>query len=411
MTDINKKEQKISLLFSIFIIFHFIFAFFYQENAGGGKIDEIHILNNFNLFYNNNLFEIDWSKYDSTSLPFIYIFYNLIINTNDYYQIIYLNLFISFVTFLFFYGSLLKVFNQQNKYNILLISACIFLSPYFRTSTFFALEENLAIFFTMVGFYLFFIYQNVKKIFILVFCFFFLALAVYSRSYYIIIYLLMLITCLDKTKFLTKKNILISIFSFLLSLPVLYILFKWKGIVPPVASSRTQIFSFYNNFPIIFNIILIYTLPFFLIEIKNIDKKVLVKKLLFFVFFFPFYYFFFHNIEINQFGGGALNKLLFLFFSEQTIRSLTILISYFSILILFVLFLNKFFIIGFVVFACIVFSNLSVVFQEYFDPLTFIILLLFGDISIFREKIYKYFLFVYFYLFLLSSIYYQYIIV
>ena len=69
-----KNIKKINYLVFFFILIHFFYAFYLNENAGGGKIDEGHILNNFSLFKDNNIFEIEWKKYESSSLPFIYIF-------------------------------------------------------------------------------------------------------------------------------------------------------------------------------------------------------------------------------------------------------------------------------------------------------------------------------------------------
>ena len=45
------KENKINYIIFLFILSHFLFGFFIQENAGGGKIDEIHIINNLKLFH------------------------------------------------------------------------------------------------------------------------------------------------------------------------------------------------------------------------------------------------------------------------------------------------------------------------------------------------------------------------
>ena len=100
--EVLNKENKINYIIFLFILSHFLFGFFIQENAGGGKIDEIHIINNLKLFTSYSFLEINWLKYDSSSLPLFYIIYNFLIDTNNYSYILYLNLIVSIFSFIFF---------------------------------------------------------------------------------------------------------------------------------------------------------------------------------------------------------------------------------------------------------------------------------------------------------------------
>ena len=74
--EVLNKENKTNYIIFLLILSHFLFGFFIQENAGGGKVDEIHIINNLKLFTSYSFFEINWLKYDSSSLPLFYIIYN-----------------------------------------------------------------------------------------------------------------------------------------------------------------------------------------------------------------------------------------------------------------------------------------------------------------------------------------------
>ena len=95
------------ILFNSLIYLSFLFGFFLKENsAGGGEIDFDHIYNNIILFKNYEFSEINWLKYESSSLPIYY----LIIKYLGIFNLIYLeifNLIISFSVIFFFYKILL----------------------------------------------------------------------------------------------------------------------------------------------------------------------------------------------------------------------------------------------------------------------------------------------------------------
>ena len=147
MIEVKNKVQFLNYTIFTFILLSFFFGFYIGENSGGGEIDEIHILNNFNLIDNSKFFEIDWTKYESTSLPLYYLIYSTIFNDLSLEKIRFINFTISIFTFLLFLITLKKKYVYIRNDLIFLLSSLLLLSPYFRTSAFNALEENLAIFF------------------------------------------------------------------------------------------------------------------------------------------------------------------------------------------------------------------------------------------------------------------------
>lgn len=404
------KKNKFNYIIFFLILSHFLFGFFIQENAGGGKIDEIHIINNLKLFKSYNFFEINWLKYDSSSLPLYYIIYNFLIDTNNYSYILYLNLIVSIFSFIFFYKSLTLVFIGLSKDKLLLLASCLLLSPYFRTSTFFTLEENLPILFILIGFYFFLKLKlsNFESIPNLILCLIFLGLAIYGRSNYIIIYIIVFFFIFNFKDFFCRNNLLASLLTILFSIPGFFLIYKWGGILPPAAQSRLGDNPIqFHLLPIILNIILIYTLPFFILEFRKMKKIFFNKKIIIFIVLFPIYYFIFQKLEVNYYGGGSINKLLFLIFDEAYVKNLTILISYFSLVIIYSLFFQNYFILSFLIFCCILFQNLLFIFQEYFDPILIIIFLLFGGFECLKKNNVNYVLISYFYFFLVSALYFQ----
>ena len=151
MIDLKNKLSFLNYIIFFLICLSFFYGYYVNENSGGGRIDEIHILNNFNIINNSSFFNIDWSRYESTSLPFYYLFFSFFFDELTIEKIRFLNFILSISTFLFFYILIKKKFNQINNDQVCLISSLILLSPYFRTSAFHALEENFAIFFVVTS--------------------------------------------------------------------------------------------------------------------------------------------------------------------------------------------------------------------------------------------------------------------
>ena len=149
-------RSKYSLIFISFLTYlSFFLGYFFQENsAGGGLIDFKHISNNILLFNNNKFFDIDWTKYESTSLPIYYLIIKTL-NIFDFFKIGLFNLFISLLTILIFFRSLINIIQRYNLKidNTILfaISSLPLLSPYFRTSTFWMLEENIGYLFMLLS--------------------------------------------------------------------------------------------------------------------------------------------------------------------------------------------------------------------------------------------------------------------
>ena len=79
------KKNFFLLFLTTLIYLSFFLGYFLQENsAGGGVIDFKHISNNILLFKESNFFEIDWTKYESTSLPIYYLILK-ILNISDFF--------------------------------------------------------------------------------------------------------------------------------------------------------------------------------------------------------------------------------------------------------------------------------------------------------------------------------------
>ena len=270
-----KNNLKYNLFYDTFckltiflILLSYFFAFFNNEDSsGGGQLDfNLHIYDNFLIFLNNNLNSINWIKYDSSSLPMHYLISKLFIYTDDeyYYRIFWFG--ISFIAPLLFFFLIrnLPNFYFLNDYEKILLSFCILLSPYFRSSAVWGLEENIGIIFLILTFFYYFKYiknKNNTNLILVIFC---CCLTFLCRQNYFFLSLLTFVLVINKDYFFCKKNLFISFFFLLFLSPSIYFFFKWGGLAPPISISSNRISSILNinNLPTILNIILIYITPF-----------------------------------------------------------------------------------------------------------------------------------------------------
>ena len=151
--------------FSFFLIILSISSYFigfkYSENsAGGGPADYIHVWSNLQTFLNNSIVDgvhltatYDSETYMSARTPLVYIFHKLF-NPFVGNEILFKRsvFFMSLLVPILFYICLKQKFRKEENLLLLLITSVIFLSPYFRTSSYWALEENFGLITLLLSF-------------------------------------------------------------------------------------------------------------------------------------------------------------------------------------------------------------------------------------------------------------------
>ena len=382
------KKNFLLLSLSALVYLSFFLGYLLKENsAGGGFIDFKHISNNILLFKDNNFFEIDWTKYESTSLPIYYLIIKTL-NIFDFFKIGLFNLFISLLTVLIFFRSLINIIQRYNlkidNTVLFAISSLPLLSPYFRTSTFWMLEENIGYLFMLLSI---FFWTKQKTYLNIFFCIIFSSLAFYSRQTYAFVSIIMFFSFIDFKKLFTFKNIFI-VHSFLILLfPSLYFFKEWGGLVPPGATITRPIEFKFINLLIIFSICLFYLIPFLVLENKKkIRNFFFENKYAIFLSLIFFYFIFFDKINTEdvyykfKLGGGLiykinfhLNLLIKSFFIQKIIFIFISWVGFLSILFYFLRSFNlKIFFLVFI----IILSNANIIFQEYFDPMIFFLVII-----------------------------------
>jgi len=393
------KKNFLLISLTLLVYLSFLLGYLFKENfAGGGFIDFKHIASNILLFKQSNFLEIDWSKYESTSLPIYYLIIK-ILNISNFFKIGLFNVFISLSSVLIFFKTLT---NLSRKYSLKIDNVALFsisslplLSPYFRTSTFWMLEENIGYLFMLLSI----LFWTRKKTYLnIFFCIIFSSLAFYSRQSYAFICIIIFISIIDFKKIFSYKNYFISFVFFLTLFPSMYFFLEWEGLIPPYAATDRSISFRFINLLIIFSISFFYLIPFFVTEDLSLIKDFFKKNKKILVFFFLFFIlFFFNEIQLDdvyykfKLGGGIIYKLVFhlnfLFENFFLKKVIFLILSYFG-LILIIYFSSKTFelMLFFLVFI-LIFSNANIIFQEYFDPMIFFLVIIFHKMKNLRSNL------------------------
>ncbi len=403
--------------FVYFLFFGIIFSFFYgflsgenSAGAGGYNGDLSWIIKNIEIFKNHSI--VDAIKHPDiygNRPPLIYIL-NKLFNPFFYdlekYRICVFILSLLGPIFLFL-GLKIKFKDIKNEY-LALLSVIILLSPYYRTSAFWALNENYGIVTAILS--LFFLnlslsYSKVDETKNRLYYFFtiiFSSLSVYFDQKLIIIPLICLFTFLFRLKKI-KTMILICCGYGILSIPFLYLIFLWNGIVPvktQLANPNTitnlsRVSNFYFiNIGYATTIISFYLLPLIFLKENpalELKKQILNKSNFMIIAFIIVYiifllnYFDFKKYTVDEYwvGLGYIDKVSKIAFSNIIIREYFTYFSFFVSWIVLIFFLEKkvsnFLILFYFFFMSILLWPLM---QEYFDPL----ILIFG-LMIFLSKI------------------------
>ncbi len=411
--------KKNYFFFYIFLYLSLVVGFIFGENSSGGAIYDFNIIIKAIESFSNDL-KNTYENYSSFSIahyPYYYIFLSFLLKlTNSIVFVKLFNLHLSLLLPLVFYKILRLKYPNQLEY-LIFLPGLIFLSPYFRSSAIWALNDNIAlVFFSFAIFYYLktiftkkehkiFKYAILNLIFIIG--------ATYIRQYYSIFGIFFLYNYFLKTNYRVVTSY--CIFGFLLTLPIFLQFFD---------ANLNYAFNFFshnliNNFVLLITIFVVYLIPFY-IDLNKIKQLTTYFKEKFFLILIIFlfvclisYFFDYHAtfVDTKKMGGGIIYKLFF----NENIYFLFFSILFFSILII-VHFcdLDLFKNLTIISFIFLMFP-MGYVFQKYLDPLSLIIIF-----SLLRSEILNkfiknlhfniYILYLYFMIIYLSSLFRYYLI-
>ena len=390
------KNNTLYMILILFSLSSFIYGFVIREDsAGGGKIDFSNTWTNQKIFNENTtIASIKNTKTSEIKLsinshfPSSYII-NKFLNPfsknkeNFLISIFILNIFLPIIFFLI----LKKNYKKQNLYLLACFSSIIYLSPYYRTSSYWAGMENYGLLMMVISYYFYSTYLkevNNKKKYILIFSIFSCLCVYFDQK-------LALIPLIYSYLFLKHENNKINIslyiiINFILSLPVFSLIYYWGSLISPHDTISRSFGTLYlEQIGYFFSITSFYLIPYIFIFHKKIFQFVMYNKKYFMILFFLFsvYLILIFLFPTNYFqwehlGKGWAHKLSRLIFEDEFSQKIFLYFIFFiSIFSFFAVAQKRILLIFFVIFFIPISLLILPFFQEYLDPLVFIFLSLF----------------------------------
>ena len=425
--------------FSFVLIFLSLLSFFLgfhldENSAGGGSYlgDWSFLWPNLKLFINNDLYTaITHEDFISNRTPLLYMMHAslnpFVENVIAYRRSVFI---ISLSVPVLFYFCLKQKFNNKDNLLLILIASTIFLSPYFRTSSYWGLEENYGIISLLLTFlFLNFFLKNkneygYKIYFQLFLLIFFSSLCIYFDQKLLIIPIICFLSIITSKKIIKLKLFSIC-FYFILSLPYIYLIILWDGIFPNTLTSARNLGDklYLDHIGYTSTIIAFYFVPFLLFKGKDLSteiKNFFLKKNNYYLILLFCIYILYLLVLSNFLGQNALNidvstgkgfihkSSLILFKNNFIIREIFIYFSFLISWVIVLIFIGKNFKNGLILLYFFLASVLTLpLMQEYFDPLIFIMIFTFFSSKLFITYKNVIILFFYFSIFLVgSNIYY-----
>ncbi len=399
---ISLLNKLIYLLLSLSLFIGFYFG---EDSSGsGGHIADFNNTWGYIEVLKNSLFVLPSKWALHTPLHYIILSKIYIFIKSKYFIRIIFCIFSMSLPFLFY--SCLKInYSNINKNNLLTLSSLIFLFPSFRSGAIWANSHITALFFLLM-FLIFFLKwikgSNFKELNTNIYLqLIFLALAVYTRQYYALIYIYCMYIYFKK--FSLFNFFKISFIVFILAIPGFFLIY-----FDPTLLSVTFDTKLYNTVLIGSSILSFYLIPiFFIIFFLNKKEHQIDKKQQYLFIFISIIVvlmlsvFFDYNYKL---GGGYFIKLSYLLTNNNILFLIS---SVIGLTLLFHLAREN---NDNILLICLLIFGFSayVIFQKYYEPMFFFIFFLMIKSSIpkiFLKNIKNvYFLYLYFGIYLVTAI-------
>tara|TARA_A100001011_G_C14296155_1_gene838526 strand:+ start:611 stop:1936 length:1326 start_codon:yes stop_codon:yes gene_type:complete len=437
MNKLLTKKNITYLIFSL-IIFSFFQGFNQNENstgAGGYNGDINWILENIEIFKNNNFKEaILNDNLFGNRTPLIYIINDLLNPFFYEYEKYRISVFLlSLIGPVVLYFCLKTRFPQTNKEMIMLLSSIILLSPYYRTSAYWALNENYGLITSIISLLFLNLYLQKIRIIKLRNIYLFSTVLLSSLSVYfdqkLLIITMICFFYIINSNIKIKLKFYIFFTYILLSIPYLFLILEWNGIVPPktqaanvnTITNLSRLNDFYTyHLGYVSTIIGFYLFPFLFFKKKNFFKIIQdffnsKKNIILIAIPLVYIIYLYLNIEFKSFtedeywiGLGIIKKsadILFYDINNKELFTYSIFFLSWIVICLYIedntdyLILSYFFLLSLIIWPLM---------QEYFDPIIVLLILMIFKTKIIINYVNLFFLFFYFSTFLIiANIYYS----
>ncbi len=371
MNFILKKKNFFILCFlSLFL------SLYFGENSSGGAYKDFLTTQKYLSEFQNDIlngFKV-FILEDRIHLPFFYLLKSKLSIIFSPLIISIFYLIISSLVPLFLYKILKKKYIKVEKNYLFFLSMIIFFSPYFRSSAVWVTNDNIALLFFLISIYYFFCFQSKKKdnFKYSLISFFFLILSCYIRQNYFLFSLIYLYFFYKNLSLLQFFKLII--FNTFISIPALiYVYFFFS-----VENSDFTYLSEVIKFDIIFSVLiftslfLFYIIPIFLNNLNKINNIKYVKKrqiIILNLFIFFTILILFYKIPSIQYSGGIFYKI-------SNLVNINFLYLFSFLGLFFFIEVNENKTKNYIVWLILIFSVPFIyIYQKYFDPLIYILLL------------------------------------
>jgi len=350
-----------SVTLIILVILSFFLGFYLDESsfgAAGYNGDFEHIYSNLEFFLKHDLTtSLANPYYHDSRPPTSYILHETLNPfADDKINFRRSVFFISLLVPILFYLCLKQKFNKEANLLLILLSSTVFLSPYFRTSAFWGLQENYGLIFLLLTFLSTrflneknnqFIHKEYIKLFTITFL---SSACIYFDQKLLIIPIICFLKIISSKKLIKFK--IFSVFCYsIFSLPYIYLMTIWGSLIPsnPTIDRKFGEVLFLDHLGYASTMIAFYLLPllFFkrekiILLIKNlfIDKKNHLLILSFFLYLTCLIVFFDSEKE-SLLGNGFIHKISILMFKNQLYETIFVYFSFFVSWLIILIYFNK----------------------------------------------------------------------
>ena len=373
---IKFERNKLSLFLIFLLLSGYFLGFYLREiTNGAGHIDLEHhiwiVINDLRKDYFETM--QNYQSYGEATFPFFHTFQSFFNPaTENLFYCLNNTIFNLLIIFIFYQFLKLKRIDFENNFLVSLIPFIILLSPWFRSSSYWGMTENLSFFFLIPSLYFLNLLIQKKTSFknnlILTVL---ISLTLYVRQQFLFLAVFhILILLLNNNK---KELIFTIVIYSLLSLPGFYVLHIW-GVFKDIsqattASSGLSLENILLNVPKISSLFFFYSIPIVLINFSRFLKIFFSRKcLLIFIIVLFIKYLLFNDINYPIKSGGYIVKFNYFFLNNDP-KLLILISSVFFAYIISILKSNnyKYFLILPLIYLNYGFVNS--VYQEWFDPL------------------------------------------
>ena len=417
INKILKDNRLFYILLFLIILTSYILGFIFNEDsAGGGKTDFTHEWTSFIEFKKFGLQALTSNLYESSRTPLFLLINKYNFFANDQFSFRLSNFIFNFFIFISFVICL--IYQRKLSVNqIIIVSTFILLSPYFRSSSYWAHQENLPFLFYFIS--LIFL-EKFKDNFKINFIFkvsiiaFISSLSFYSDQKFIFISFYYFLYLIFRENLNIKQIIKTFIIFFITSIPALYLFYIWDGILPKQSQFRIGFYK--DNISASISIICFYFMPIALSVYKKIYSSVNKNDFVIFFLILALNLYCLPNFD-SSWGNGVIFKLFYVIKNYLNINLLLLQLIFlifiqFIFFIIYILIKNDLLNFLPIVIVIVISSLVERTYNEYFDPLISILIFTFFKFNkklfIIDSKITKFYL-VYLILFLVfANIYYNY---